>query len=297
MLSNEITIGDKELFQQYITSFPYQVSDINFASIFIWKDLYELRYDVIHGLLCISGKYYDEPFIFPPLTKEVYSIDQLAKTLNALKALSNHPLKIKFAPAHVVDILKASDQFVFDIKEDRNNFDYIYAVKDLSELKGRKLHSKKNHLNYFKKNIPHLYTPLEDTHIEGCLALTRSLKEGDYSDFEKLLLCNEEKAIARAFEYWHELNLFGAVILIEDKIEAFTIGEALSHDTVVVHIEKANPDIKGLYQAINQMFCSDACINFPFVNREEDMGFPNLRKTKESYQPVKLLDKYDVIVK
>ena len=40
------------------------------------------------------------------------------------------------------------------------------------------------------------------------------------------------------------------------------------------------------------MFCADAAKNYKYVNREEDVGVPGLRKSKESYHPVKMIKKY-----
>ena len=39
------------------------------------------------------------------------------------------------------------------IEYDRDNSDYIYLTENLINLKGRKYHSKRNHINIFFKNI------------------------------------------------------------------------------------------------------------------------------------------------
>ncbi|MHA2278466.1 MAG: phosphatidylglycerol lysyltransferase domain-containing protein, partial [Candidatus Kariarchaeaceae archaeon] len=56
--------------------------------------------------------------------------------------------------------------------------------------------------------------------------------------------------------------------------------------------EKANPNISGLYQIINQRFCSEALQGFTFVNREQDLGVPGLRRAKMSYHPTHFIEKY-----
>ena len=78
---------------------------------------------------------------------------------------------------------------------------------------------------------------------------------------------------------------------------AFTFGEQLNRDTAVIHVEKADPEIRGAYPAINQGFVADAWADMEFINREEDMGIEGLRKAKESYRPVKLIEKYTVQLK
>jgi hypothetical protein len=61
-----------------------------------------------------------------------------------------------------------------------------------------------------------------------------------------------------------------------------------------VHIEKADPEIPGLYAVINQQFCENCWSDVPFVNREQDLGEPGLRKAKLSYYPDHLEEKFQV---
>jgi uncharacterized protein len=85
--------------------------------------------------------------------------------------------------------------------------------------------------------------------------------------------------------------------LIDEKIEAFTFGEMINEDTAVIHVEKGNPDIKGIYPVINQEFCQNTWQGVKYINREEDMGIEGLKKAKESYYPVMLIEKFDVRLK
>ena len=53
----------------------------------------------------------------------------------------------------------------------------------------------------------------------------------------------------------------------------------------VIHIEKENPEINGLYQFINQQFLIEEFPEAELVNREDDMGLEGLRKAKMTYYP------------
>ncbi|RDC49395.1 DUF2156 domain-containing protein, partial [Acinetobacter sp. RIT592] len=86
-------------------------------------------------------------------------------------------------------------------------------------------------------------------------------------------------------------------IYIDSKLEAFSIGEMLNDNMAVIHVEKANADIRGLYPYINQQFLLNEFSDVEFVNREEDLGIEGLRKAKLSYHPVKFAEKYTVIEK
>ena len=85
--------------------------------------------------------------------------------------------------------------------------------------------------------------------------------------------------------------------MLGDKVVAFTFGEKLNSDTAVIHVEKADPEIRGAYTAINQNFVAAEWSEMTYINREEDMGLEGLRQAKESYHPVKMIEKYFVTVK
>ena len=94
------------------------------------------------------------------------------------------------------------------------------------------------------------------------------------------------------FRNLEKVGYSAGAILIDGKIEAIAIGGQLGRNTITEHVEKANVNYRGLYQAINNEFCRNVASKAKYINREEDMGIPNLRKAKLSYKPVKLLEKY-----
>ena len=104
----------------------------------------------------------------------------------------------------------------------------------------------------------------------------------------------EWAAIGVALANFQALQLKGGVILINDRVEAFSCGELLNRQTAVIHLEKANPELRGLYAVINQQFCREAWAGVPFINREQDLGEPGLRTAKLSYHPHRLVEKYRI---
>jgi hypothetical protein len=109
---------------------------------------------------------------------------------------------------------------------------------------------------------------------------------------DDLDLLSEDEAIREILTQYDALHVQGAVILIEGRVGAFTAGERLSNDTVVIHIEKADPDISGLYPLINQQFCKNMRDDVIYINREQDLGIDGLRKAKLSYNPDHFVEKY-----
>ena len=111
-------------------------------------------------------------------------------------------------------------------------------------------------------------------------------------EHEMEMLRMEEQAMEDVFRNLEKVGYSAGAILIDGKIEAIAIGGQLGRNTITEHVEKANVNYRGLYQAINNEFCRNVASKAKYINREEDMGIPNLRKAKLSYKPVKLLEKY-----
>jgi hypothetical protein len=109
-------------------------------------------------------------------------------------------------------------------------------------------------------------------------------------------LCGEYRAIEETLRHYKELPLTGCAIRIAGNIEAFTVGEALNPSTAVCHFEKAMPQFHGLAQLINQRFAKENLAEFTYVNREQDLGIPGLRKAKESYFPDHLVEKVRIVL-
>jgi hypothetical protein len=105
---------------------------------------------------------------------------------------------------------------------------------------------------------------------------------------------DEWEAVKEALTHFQDLGLAGGVVCIGGRLEAFTVGEKLNADTAVIHLEKANPEIRGLYAAINQSSLEQDWQDTPWVNREQDLGEPGLRKAKLSYHPHHLEEKFTV---
>ena len=93
-------------------------------------------------------------------------------------------------------------------------------------------------------------------------------------------LAAEDLAIQEVLSHHDELDYRGLVVLIDGKVQAFSLGEPLNPTCAVIHIEKANPDIRGLYVAINQAACRDLWSGHPYVNREQDLGAAGLAQSQ-----------------
>jgi hypothetical protein len=176
-----------------------------------------------------------------------------------------------------------------EFSEKRDYFDYIYNRNDLEFLRGKKYHSKRNHL---KNCGEYEYRAIDTENICDCYAINREwldLKSltADEGEFEEQR--GEIAALQDGLDNFAELGFLGGIIYQNGKPTAYTFGERQNADTFTVHAEKA---LTGLYSAINNEFVRRLPTDIRYINREEDTGAENLRKAKMSYHPEYLLEKY-----
>jgi len=179
-------------------------------------------------------------------------------------------------------------------REDQDDFDYVYSVPELIALQGPKYHDKKNLLHQLDKAHDWHYRPMTPEIVKRCLEFQHEwCEERDCEENEGLY--REHCATHRMLRHFNALGIRGGIIEIDGTIVAISLGEPLNQDTYVIHVEKAKGGMPGLYQAINREFLRDAAAGFPFVNREQDLGIPGLRKAKTSYNPVRMVKKYTIV--
>jgi hypothetical protein len=109
---------------------------------------------------------------------------------------------------------------------------------------------------------------------------------------DNVYLHDECSALDKLFDNYEALGIMGGAVRVDGRIEAFCIADRLNNNTAVVHFEKANAKIKGLYQLINKWFAQNHLSHFEFINREQDNGIPGLIKAKQDYYPAMMQKKY-----
>jgi hypothetical protein len=286
----ELTLEDKPIFDQLFTQFPPQISEFTYTNLFIWRNCYQSEISRFHNFLCLFSQQGENSFFFPPIG-EGDVIECYQRLLQYLVGKATFP-KIVRIPESVVRQIEWKSTGM-KVELDRGQCDYVYLVQDLIELKGRKYHRKRNHIKQFKGTYSYQYIPLTPEWIPQCLQLETEWCDLRHCEASPGLL-NESSAIKEAFTHFEELGVKGGAILINGKVEAFTLGDPLNLESVVIHIEKANPAYEGLYPTINQAFLEHEWSGFTYVNREQDLGEEGLRKAKESYFPHHLVNKYMV---
>lgn len=288
-----ITLQDRARITSYFRAQRCKNAHFTFTNLFMWRTEYNIEWAEYKNCLFIKATYDDEEYGLQPFGKSEDIEAVLPDWIGYFKE-KKLPCVMRGVEKQAVELIRALYPSAI-IERDRDDFDYVYLKENLIELKGRKYHGKKNHINALKKTCEYEYLPVGKDNIDECIESVRAwcMSHECYKD---PMLTAERKAIFEVLEHFDELELIGGAIKINGKIEALTFGEMMNDDTAVIHVEKANADIRGIYPLINQEFCMRAWEGATYINREEDMGIEGLRKAKESYHPCHMVEKFIVTI-
>jgi len=296
---SDLSIRDREIFNKYLKAERYEGSEMNFTNFFMWKDVYNFRYtEFMDHLLIIAVPNVGEPYAMLPAGHgEEDKMEAVLHELMEYFKSKGWKFKFKRVEENKLELFKSLKAFDFEYEEDRDNSDYLYAASDLINLKGKKYDGKRNHINKFKKTYTsYEYRPISKDEIEDCKVILENWCKEHTCDENSDFSC-EKRANNELLDNYDIMGVKGAIMYVDGKPEAFTVGELLNGNTAVIHIEKANSAINGLYTYINQQFCTNVWMDCEFINREQDLGLEGLRKAKLSYNPAKIITKYTITAK
>ena len=292
-----IDIADKLL--QFVQPEKTRSCDYTPGNLIMWARFMDYRYAIEEDTLFISCKSQNdmksEAFL-PPIGK--MELKEAVAILKEYCENTGKELRLTAVPQEFVEELQSILPH-FECEELENWSDYVYDIQKLATLQGKALNKKRNRYNKFITEQP-AYT------YNRCTA-------DDITDVVKFLASNREcqhnrEDNMRCYEHWQCMatvrNLLkyeqpAGVLRIDGRITAFTLGEVFN-DTLFVHIEKADHNIAGASEAINRLFVNDILAEYPelvYANREEDLGDPGLRQVKRAYNPIMMIQRYEMYQK
>lgn len=304
----DVTLSDKAIIQRFTMFGERQNCDLSFANIVCWRFLYNTQFAIVDGYLVFrffAGHHlaYMMPLAEPhdhgdgilKVLPEEECNDKVLKAIMEDSVAMGHPFLMLGVCNYMLDLIESKFPGLFISESFRERADYIYTRDKLIHLTGKKLQSKRNHINRFKTLYPkYEYKPLTNNLLPDCIELERRWKQkaiaGGYGGGVK----EEYRSILRAFHNWDSLEIVGGTLWVRGKLIAFSYGCPINHSTFDVCVEKADTDYEGSYAMINYEFISHLPENYYYINREEDLGDEGLRRAKLSYKPDILLEKNSV---
>lgn len=290
----KIEISDLDIIKKYMKRQPFRACDFTIFGIFLWADYYNYTYCVYEDTFFLKGrsdgKICDFAVPFGSLNTKT-AIGYIKDYCNE----NNITPRFYFVPEPALDFFENAN-----VKQMVGWSDYVYSAEAMKTLKGKRFSKKRNRLNKFSKKckfkIGHKcrfesITPENINRAREFFGEYLSEYKKDDPHFKV-----ESELIYRAFDIFFELEQTGGILLVDEKVVAMTIGEAIG-DTLYVHVEKALRQYEGAYEAINHAYANKyATESIKYINREEDMGDEGLRQAKRAYNPVFMINKYEIFL-
>ena len=282
MLFEKIQLNDREYVERTLKNDDVYW-EFSFSCIYVWNyDMTFVAKNERFALIYFDlGKKY--LFLPPYLTDSCYLKDAVDEAYNHAK-LNNVEFVMRGLTCEQTAILDG-----FKITTSRNDSDYIYDVLELSELKGKKFHAKRNFVNRFTSKNNYSFKMYEDCDYEKAVALCEKWLNEKESNATKEFL-----AIKKSLELHNDLGLKIGLLFVKDDLVAISISDIASNGVAHTLFEKGDVNYEGVYQTINYLTAKELLVGCKFVNRQEDMGIEGLRKAKLSYNPVMLAEKYTI---
>ena len=287
----KLTLENWQELQPYIALADYHEYNSNTVTMLMWTSMYEVYFETYpdYAIAYTCMPHREPVWLMPYCTRDhrfeaVHSIRTYSQKHGI--AFEIHSMTKEFKN-WLVDTYPM-EFLIWDCYDAR---DYVYDRRQQETLSGKKMQKRRNHFHAFLKQYEgrFVYRQLDESTREDVYAFLRywqAFKDVDDS------ISAEDTGIHLLLEHIKELPIEGGCIYIDGRLEAFNIASRLSKDMIQIHVEKANREIRGLYIAILKLYLETLEEDIVYVNREDDMGLPKLRKAKTDMQPVCKIQKF-----
>lgn len=293
----DITLEDKDWIDELMQYSDYMSTEYCFTSLYTWRNVYRTLVCRYKDFVLIRSTGSGAPnYIFPAGRGNDADIKEVLDLYSHDAASLGHSMILVAVLNTQKELLERLYPNEFSFEPTRGSFDYIYLAEDLISLRGKKFQSKRNHIARFKELPDWSYEPLSPANLSECEQMNNEWC-AKYGCKQNPSMIQEACSVKSAIHHFEQLQLRGGLLRLSGKVVAFTIGEMLNSNTMIIHVEKAFADIKGAYPTISQEFLSHQMqspdlIGFQYVNREDDASDEGLRIAKMQYNPVFLLEKW-----
>lgn len=278
--------------KEYLQYSHKYMSLAKFQTLFLWRDFTGLTYDIKDGFLYMFECQFENTAIMP------FGKGDLEKAINTLE---EYCMKVTESPRLYCVSKEQKKQLIelfpgkYIYKEMHGFGEYVYLQENLANLTGKKFSKKRNHINKF------------DRQYEGNFEYVK-IDSSDSAELERVMdvwcekqdcgpdktSSHEKNAILELLNGKGDIDYRGGAIRINGRIEAFALGSQIADDMAVVIFEKADTEFDGIYAKLNQLYSANEWSDVKYINRQEDMDKPGLRKSKSSYYPEFIVENFVV---
>ncbi len=273
------SLRDRNLIQGFLDQYEWVSCEYSFFNLFCWQKDYGFCFCLYKDRLLILDK--KDDYLLMPLGKplapgKLAELSQNTEHLGKACDIALVPHEYLIANPQIKKYYSAAPQ--------KDSDEYIYSVKKLADLKGKKLQKKKNLISQFKRKNPAFCVKrIQGPLIKKSLALSENIFSTSKGRIKSLQ--EEHAALKLALDIIDSSLMDGLAITVEGKVVAFSIFSRLTPSTYDIHFEKSDLSFKGAAQVINHETAKYLKNKCEYVNREQDLGIKGLRQAKLSWDP------------
>ncbi len=293
MVFTKLTTKHIPLLQKYFHENSRRTCDYSVGAVMMWADFLGTEFAETDGCLVFRADYFDgmKYFSYPAGGGDI------SAALDSLEAYTKQlciPFSLSDVPAEELRTLEEKYGERLSVDTDRDYWDYLYDAESLKTFAGKKLSGQRNHVNRFNRLYPECrFVLLNENNLERAREFCQRFVSERQNDLN--VSKEEGRASIQMLDYILEMGV-GGFLELNGEIIAISLGEAVG-DTLFIHVEKALHEFSGVYQVMVSEFAKQFAVGeVKYINREEDDGVEGLRRSKLSYRPIQLLEKYNVIV-
>ncbi len=256
-------------------------ADSSFANLWLFRRAHRWRF---HGGAwpCISGLSYDGRSHALPL----FDIRQ-APTSVLQEFLSRHGGLYPLCAHEVQEI----DNGCFVLESLRDDADYVYPAEQFQHYQGRFLQKKKNLMLQFQTAHAIEIQPYSLDLLGDAL----SVLNGWLHDKDKAPGEADDAPCRDALTLAPQLGLYGFLARADGVADGFLLAEQLLSGVWIVRFAKGLVRFKGIAQFMFHHFSLQQGGAIDWLNFEQDLGIANFRRTKLSYRPALILQKWRLL--
>lgn len=303
-----IGFEDLDIIRPYLRWDDVQGCEWSAINLLTWNH-YGLEYAIVKGYLVLRFIYdgqYTHTMPLPPVPEGVEHprvaeagegcLECVIRALRDECFAHYQPFSIINLNQPGIDFLQQTFPGEFEFSEPlTERYDYICLKEDIINLPGHALRPKRQHLAQFPRFYPnHEYRPIEPSLFPECLQLLQRWSDnaeaiGHLQGADSKVM--ERESISQVFDNWEQFGAIGGALFVDGNIVAFTYGVPINSNTFDLCVEKGDINYKGVYTVVRHHFMQQIPEQYTYINLEEDLGLPGLRRAKSSYHPAYQIQK------
>ena len=293
LIFNKIKLEDIKIINDYYTKYFQNMADYTSCGYCLWREYFSSEYAISHNTLVLKIKSDDYGYFFTmPLGEDISFV------IDEIKQYSyDNNINTVFFPISKQNINVLNKYIECETVLKPEYCDYVYDYNSLKNLSGRKLHSQKNHYNYFVKNFSdYKVEKVKNDDLDILLNFLNEVEKNETidTDFHKTeFIMTKEMLINNNY---YQFDIYK--LIYKNKIIGFIAGEKMNN-TIFIHFQKMDRTYRGSYQALLVEYLNkyNSYDDIMYVNMEDAAMDENLIYTKKCYNPIYLVDKYVLKVK